>query len=147
VIPRLARPEDLGLVRSSWLRSYSTSDFAKYLTPPDVWRKNEAAAEYWNAQRRVIEHLLARARTEVLDDDGVLTAWCCSEPERGVVHYVYVKHMGDRRGRGLARTLLRDFEARDEVLYTHRSRNLDSKRLPAGWRFSWHSIFGEEKAA
>lgn len=142
--PRLAQPDDLVLVRSSWLKSYADSEFARHLTPASVWPR--ASEEYWAAQRRVIEHLLARSRVEVIDD-GVLAGWCCSEPERGVVHYVYVKHALDRRGKGIAKALLRDFEARDEVQYTHRSRNLDPRRLPAGWRFTWHAIFGEEKAA
>lgn len=139
--PRPATTDELRFVRSSWVQSYATSDFAMWLSPPELRVQRKASHEYWETQKRIIESLLARAETLVIDDGGLIAAWACLESQRGIVHYVYTRLQTQHRKQGLARLLLGKLRERTDVQYTHRSRDLESKRLPRGWRFAPHELW------
>jgi GNAT superfamily N-acetyltransferase len=132
---RSPTPDDLRLVRSAWLESYATSDYAKLVTPPPQWEQNEkrGGRVYFTGQRELIERLIVSsvvlvAEGEAAQLDGFVVGWPAA-----MLHYVYVKQ--SRRGRGLARALLEalDLRAGQPVVYTHRSRSVRGN--PRGWTY------------
>jgi GNAT superfamily N-acetyltransferase len=103
VIVRPARPDEIGLVRLQWVRSYEHSYFGK-LMRKDV---------YWKAWGRVIDLLLARSTVLCVcpedSPEAVLYGWLCWEPEYRsdfetaaipVLHYFYVRGSSRRLGYG-----------------------------------------------
>lgn len=129
---RPALPEDMRFVRSSWLQSFADSDFARILTPKDVWERREASNEYYDCQRLIIEVCLDTAAIYVDADTNMIDGWLVCEP--GLVHYVYVRQSA--RGRGVARRLLEaaGIHASGHVEYTHRSRGLNAAKVPKTWK-------------
>lgn len=166
---RLATTDELPFVKSSWLQSYASSDFALLSTPKDADHtvpcpscghralrahrvrgitQYKAGEEYWDGQKRLIDALIARSNVSVylVEDEGIVDGWICRSWSRPVVNYVYVR--ASARGQGVARALLDDLAGKPGVIYSHKSRNVDSKRLPRGWAFDpyemiW-AVAGEE---
>jgi GNAT superfamily N-acetyltransferase len=126
--------DDLRLVRSAWLTSYSKSDFARLATPPPYWEENgHGGRAYYEGQTALIERLIAASMVLVSEgDDGLLDGFAVGWP-RTLLHYVYVKQVA--RGRGVARALLAALELREgeRVVYTHRSHGI--RGSPRGWTF------------
>lgn len=149
--PPSAATNDLQFVRSAWLKSYASSEFARWHTPKATWEKNQASDDYYDGQRGVIEALLGRAKVLVNEDEAeglqYLTGFLVYEPL--TVHYVYVRQSA--RGQGIARALIdaagipRDGSL--AVRYTHRARGIESSRLPRGWSFRLFPIMVGGRAA
>lgn len=152
---RPAIEQDRAFITSSWLQSFSSSDMALLATPKDPdhvhtctgcgahrlrvsgsskhTTKVHAGVSYWNGQRKLIERLLSTCNVSVLEnDDGLIDGWVVRELDSPVVHYAYSR--ASSRGRGVLRALLEDLWT-SELTYTHKSRSLDSQRLPSAWRF------------
>jgi len=132
---RRAVADDLRFVRSAWLSSYASSDFAKLHTPTDVWARRDASAEYYRGQRELIEAVLARSTVLVSEEHpSMLDAFACFAGR--TLHYVYVRQSA--RGHGHARALCTSAGLLDgaPVTYTHRSRGLVGGRIPRAWKFS-----------
>lgn len=125
--------DELRFVRSGWLESYSTSDFARFLTPPPQWEQRKYGGQlYFDSQRRLIEAILASTSVLVSEGDGVLDGFVVGQPGRRL-DYVYVKKRA--RGQGVARTLLEalDLVPGKHVVYTHRARG--ARGQPRAWVF------------
>jgi len=107
VLTRVATPDDLRFVHSSWHTSHWKSWAHKHIE----------REEYAPGQDRRIAILLARAETVVAyfpEAPTEILGWVCAEPYRSVLHYVYVK--GVYRERGIARGLVEPMKPR---WYTH----------------------------
>lgn len=126
------RPEDRSFVLDSWARSFWRSQTAR----------NMGASDFWEAIRFVSESLIVSCRVVVLRPAGSayrIAGWACAEPERGELHYVYVK--GPYRRVGLATRMLREFG--ELTAYTHKrkpqTRFLDRLGLTYDGRF-WEDV-------
>ena len=74
-------------------------------------------------------------------DDGLLDGFACFqilEQDGLLLHYVYVRLSA--RGKGVARSMIEPF-APLLVIYTHRSRSLDSRRIPKRWQFDPYAAY------
>ncbi len=121
ILLRPAEPSDMGLVYSSWLKSYryresatSARPCSKCSRPPrrDV-SGGEANAEvrsddYFKHQHQAIERLLATGAYVVIahpaETPAVIAAWACLDADPEVAHYVYTREA--YRERGYARLLV-----------------------------------------
>lgn len=144
MILRSPLPDDLRFVRSTWLQSYASSDFARLCTPSEQeWfrhasddereRRGAGGRAYFDGQRALIERLLASSVVLVAEGDaGNLDGFVCGWP-RALLHYVYVKQ--PRRKRGVARALLDALHLKpgERVTYTHRAAGI--RGSPRGWSF------------
>lgn len=142
---RLMAPEERRFVANSWVASYASSDLARLMTPIDVWGKNkgEGGREYREGQNRLVDQLLARSSVRIVEVDSIVAAWACLEGD--VVHYVFVRRM--YRALGYVRALLVD-ELQRPTVYTHRSRDVDPRRVPRGWRYDpWRAWIGGGECA
>lgn len=86
-LTRAAKPSDLNLVRSSWLRSYRRE-------MPDM-----EAADYYRDQHARTERLLQTSRVLIAHIEGapdVIIGWMCSSPT--AVHYAWVQRGWQRQG-------------------------------------------------
>lgn len=93
------RPQDVGFVYKSWLRSLQKSRASRFI-PKDL---------YYARTHAQIERLLERATVTVAnpaDDPATILGYAVHEP--GVLHYVLTKHQDGRdfRGFGVATQLL-----------------------------------------
>lgn len=141
--------EELVFVRSSWLKSYATSDWARMLTPADDWRQGSASDDYYDGHRALIAELSHRVPV-LIAEDGIVQGWACGQlgaTTGPVLHYVYVRQSA--RKQGLARKLVEALGLGQlaAVEYTHRSRGLDAGRLPRGWRFDPYRLIAAKVAA
>ena len=140
---RPMRDDERGFVAKSWVESHSTSASARIIslqgTLGDPGRAWKPSREYWATWNALVDRLLDRCRTTVLEDDaGLVAAFVCWQPwETGVaVHYIYVRLM--YRKTGLAKALATFAEA-GPVVYTHRSRGIT--KIPEGWQYSVRPLF------
>ena len=138
---RAVEPADLPYVRSTWLRSYSESEWAKLCTPPSYWQEMKHGGQaYYDGQRRLIEALLARFVVLVSEaEDGLLDGWVCGWP-RTTLHYIYVRKSARDKGIAPALCSALHLEEGEPVRFTHRSPSLrlitDGKHLtPRRWVF------------
>ena len=161
---RAALETDRSFITSSWLQSFASSDVALLATEKDESHTVACAAcnhrslrtsgsrggitrvhagqAYWACQRRLIERLLATCNVAVVEnEDGLIDGWVCREPTRDIVHFWYVR--ASSRGRGVAKAMLEDIWNK-AVMYTHKTRGLDTSRLPKSWRFSDYCLKGAE---
>lgn len=143
---RSPAPDDLRFVRSAWLQSHSTSDFAKLCTPPPYWAENgHGGRAYFDGQRLLIERLIASSVVLVAEGEADLDGFAVGWPG-AILHYVYVRQT--RRARGVARALLDALDLRPgrNVRYTHRSAGV--RGSPRGWTFdpSPTTMIGETMA-
>ena len=153
---------DHNFVYSSWLQSYSSSEFALFCTPKDdrhtmpcdcrpgcghrmlrtVRQKGitlyKAGELYWQTQRRIIARLLANCNVSVatLDDgpsgDGEMLDGFIVRDWK-LPTLDYCYVRNSARGKGLAKEMLADLASAPAVEFTHASRGLDMARLPKGW--------------
>ena len=132
---RPAAPDDMRFVTSSWLKSFATSDFARLLTPNEIWARNESSDAYYDAERIIIGACLERSVTFIAATPGLIDGWLVCEP--GILHYVYVRQSA--RGRGVARSLMvaAGVDGKAEIEYTHRSRGLTAAKVPKMWRYAF----------
>jgi hypothetical protein len=157
---RPAVPEEHAFVKSSWLQSYASSDWALLCTPRTrehvetagcghaalkshrvrgmtVWHTGDA---YWRGHRGVIDRLLASCNVSVfVIDEPMVDGFVVRDRYQPVLHYVYTR--ASARMRGVARSLVADLLAAPSVTYTHASRHLDRAQLPAGWAFDPYGAF------
>lgn len=163
---RAATIDDLPFVRSAWLRSYASSDWATLVSPGERYtstcnrcgkaslRATRSGAGltlrrpsevYWSGQRALIDRLIRSAAVIVAQGaDNLLDGFICFEPP-DVLHYVYVRNLPTLRGTGIAKELCSLLTG--PVRYTHRSRQVDEARVPAGWVFSPYLLMGVRDAA
>lgn len=135
--------EEYGLIFDSWAASFKKSPYAGCIT-------NDM---YPEVSRRTMQDILDRgarvivAVTETPEGERRVMGYSVSEPNRRVLHYVYVKR--DFRGMGIGHALLEDVQtAGDDNLdgweYTHRTKASDGF-LGRGWK--WNPIPARVKAA
>jgi len=132
---RPALPDDMRFVTSSWLKSFANSDFARLLTPNEIWERHEASDAYYDAERIIIAACLERSVTLIADTPGMIDGWLVCEP--GILHYAYVRQSA--RGRGVARALMSaaGITRATDIEYTHRSRGLTPAKVPKLWRYAF----------
>lgn len=159
--PNVIRPMgelDEAFVVMSWLRSFGDSDMALNATPHDdahvercghcgAFRVQSTAEHvrcgdnYWLGQRKLILRLMARSLTQVSEaPDGLLDGFACIEWTEPVpiAHYTYVRRSARRKG--VARALLAPLLSLPRVLYSHRSRLLDARKLPKAWKYDPYAV-------
>ena len=99
IVLRPGNPDtDLNYVRSSWLKTYSTSDFAKSINH-DLFFKRHTV---------VVNDLLSRCLVTVAcdpEDPSFIFGWIAYELDPACVHYVCVKNRY-RRDYGVGKRLL-----------------------------------------
>jgi hypothetical protein len=83
---RPANEKDVGFIFNSWLKSYKSSRFAKFL--PNI--------VYFSSHHKLIEKLIAKNTVSVacnIADENQIYGYVCAEEVEGalVVHYVYIK--------------------------------------------------------
>lgn len=162
---REARPDDMAFVRSGWLRSYASSDWATLVSPSSEHTSacrtcgkrslktsrsgtgltlRKPSEVYWHGQRALIDRLIAQAMVVVAEDEslGLLDGFVCWEPP-DVLHYVYVRDTA--RKRGLAKELCALLTGK--VRYTHWARSIVQDRVPAGWVYSPYLLMGVRDVA
>jgi GNAT superfamily N-acetyltransferase len=110
---REAKLTDLDIVVPIWLTTYR--DGAGPM-PGKV---------YYPLQRKKIYHLLSNSMIFIacdLEDENHIYGWVCGDrhDEAAVIHYVHVKEAFRRYG--IARELLKEFEPKKEMFYTHFTR-------------------------
>lgn len=122
-VVRKAEQGDTNYIRSSWLREYGGSEWARAVGP-----------HYMKDHHAVIERLLKRSAVKIAgleDIPSAICGWVCFEPTR--IHFVYVKPRYRRLG--LARRLLEPFAKLVDATYTHRTKLLNTLPVPAHWQF------------
>jgi hypothetical protein len=86
IIVRPGNPEtDINYVRSSWLRSYVESEFARSINH-DL---------YFQKHTRLVNDLLSRCQVTVAcdpEDETFIFGWMAFEPDPACIHYVNVKN-------------------------------------------------------
>jgi hypothetical protein len=150
---RPAKPEERNYIRSSWVRSFSSSGLALLATPHtsshttccttcgkhqlrsdrvDGFTRYRAGKTYFEGQAKLVERLLdsCNVSVAVLDDAGLVDGWIVRELVRPIVHYVYVRHSA--RKLGVARALVSDL-LEQPARFTHFPSGLQPGRLPAAW--------------
>ena len=153
IVIRLARTEELRFIQSAWMKSYASSDWAKFVTPRDDGHTIECAScgsrrlrqvtkngathytagpLYWSGHHELVTSLLSSCNVSVVDTDGVVDAWIVRDTVRPVLHYLYVRYSA--RGEGHARQLCEDLIPQP-TRFTHWSRAIVGRRLPPGWQF------------
>lgn len=165
---REARPEDLAFVRSGWLRSYASSDWATLVSPSSEHTSacrtcgkrslktsrsgtgltlRKPSEVYWHGQRALIDRLIAQAMVIVAENEIegllLLDGFVCWEPP-DILHYVYVRDTARRKG--IAKELC-GMALVGKVRYTHRARAIVQERIPAGWEFSPYLLMGVRDVA
>ena len=120
---------DEGFVVSSWLTSWSTSEYGQ------KWgakRRANLAGGWWDEWRPVIMLLLRESTVRVLCDAGnedVIWAWACTGGD-AVTHYVEVKYsFKGELGGDMVRALLGDRLTREQVC-SFEQRGLRNARIP-----------------
>jgi len=159
---RPAEKDDLDFIRSGWRRSYASSDWALFVTPKnDIHTvacnscgqrtlrstqsrggkvQHHAGDLYWDGHRAVIEQLLSTSNTSVSQgDDGMLDGFICRRDDLPVLHYVYVRQSA--REKGVARELVADLWEKP-TRFTHLSRSIVGRKLPAHWKFDPYFLMG-----
>lgn len=105
VVIRPARPADVPLILSSWLRSYHDAPGVENI-PNDVYFAD-------TGHHGIVTRLLATAQTFVAcaeDDSDNIQGWAC-DGGQSLLHYVYVK--APFRRIGIAKLLLGGYGGRD----------------------------------
>lgn len=128
---RAANEEDVPFIFNSWLKSYRSSHFAKFVSN----------TVYYNEHHKLIEKL-AKENTVIVacneKDPTQVYGWICGSHIDGffVCHYVYVKH--SFRNMGIGKELLNSFSHNPDTasIYTHHTRVCD--RLAMKFNFVFH---------
>lgn len=129
---RRAKEDDLVFVRSSWLRSYASSEFSHMISKRDA-KAEEASQIYWSGQRLLINSILSRAECLVEEDTaGLIAGWIVFEPSH-TLHYSYVRMISRRQG--VFRRLCDVSKLEKDVIMSHWPRGMQRDRLPPTWRF------------
>lgn len=131
---RPAADDDLNFIRSTWLREYADSSWAR-----------AAGASYWPGHIRIRDELLDRAPPIVASlevEPTSICGWACFEA--GTIHFVFVRPRWQKLG--VARLLLEPFDAKPAV-YTHKTRGVDSNRLPKEWMFDPYQAIQHRRSA
>lgn len=127
----LAEPEEYALVFDSWARSFQKSPWAGCI-PNHLYAQvsRAASAEIIDRGAKVIVAFVE------LPEGRRVVGYSVSEPRRGVLHWLFVKH--DYRGLGIGRALLKETSAAwgpsDWYSYTYRTR-ASAKFLGENWRW------------
>lgn len=128
----LAEPEEYALVFDSWARSFQKSPWAGCI-PNHLYAQvsRAASAEIIDRGAKVIVAYVE------LPEGRRVVGYSVSEPERGVLHWLFVKH--DFRGLGIGKAILAaTVDGVDwsgvELAYTYRTR-ASAKFLGAKWRW------------
>lgn len=127
-LTRPAKPSDLNLVRSSWLKSYRRE--MRYMDTED----------YYVCQHGLIERLLAASKVFVVHLEGapdVVIGWLCADPV--AVHYAWTKR--DWQHNGVLTRLLDAAGRTGRVACTHLTR--DWRVAVPSYRYLPHAIEGE----
>lgn len=87
-ILRAGRPGDLNFIRSSWIKSYATSHFRRFITKEI----------YFDNHTDLVNELLLKSLCLVAsnqDDEDQIYSYCVFEPraEILVIHYAYTKEV------------------------------------------------------
>lgn len=134
IVFRNAKPEDLPLIYSSWLKSYRDSDFARSMTD----------TVYFKGHRQVLEGLVARCMNFVAcdaEDPDHIYGWICASKNADgsvTLHYVYVKHAF--RGMGIGKRLFELVDTGKPFTYSHQGRLSDT--LKARGTYSPYAVLG-----
>jgi len=135
----LATPDEMAFVYDSWARSFQKSPWSGCIPNhlyPQVSRA--AAAEIVDRSRVLV------AYAELPDGARRIMGYSVSEPDRQILHWLFVKQ--DYRKLGVGRELLaatmRDFGQR-EAVYTHRTKASAGFLGPS---FRWEPKYARVKA-
>jgi GNAT superfamily N-acetyltransferase len=104
-----ATDDDINFIRSSWMRSFADSSWARGAGPA-----------YWAGHKEIRDRLLDECPPVVARLEGLPTSicgWACFAPD--VVHYVYVRERWQRNG--VASLLLEPFADKSRVFFTHKT--------------------------
>ena len=90
---RIANPEDVNFIFSSWLRNYRASEMTRPMS-------NEV---FYAEQHRLIEALILKSKVVIAcnnNDPSQMYGWICAGETDGIftLHYIYVKHAFRRMG-------------------------------------------------
>lgn len=135
-LTRPAKPSDLNLVRSSWLKSYRRE--MRYMD----------SADYYAGQHARIERLLATSGVLVAhieDAPDVVIGWLCCEPrdlpgELSIVHYAWTKR--DWQHQGVLTRLLDTANFTGRMACTHLTR--DWRVAVPSYRYLPYGLGGEQ---
>lgn len=111
ITTRIATPEDIPFIFSSWLNSFRKSEFSKHV-PQKL---------YFSGHHRLIGELLSRSDVFIAvneEDESQILGWICAEMDRPVpiFHYLYVKYPFRRMGIGRK---LFSLMPKGPFIYTH----------------------------
>jgi ribosomal protein S18 acetylase RimI-like enzyme len=128
---RPAIAEDAPFIFNSWLKSYRSSHFARYIVN----------TVYFTEHHKIIEKLIKENKVLVAcnpEDPTQLYGYICAGTVEGffVCHYIYVKHT--YRNMGIGKALLNSFEHDPSVagIYSHHTRIAD--RLAPRYNLVFH---------
>lgn len=127
-----ALPEEIPLIVDSWARNFGRSPYAGTI-PNDQWP---------TVSRDAILHLLQRGSRVLVVHNLVggprtVLAYAVTEPEAGLLHYVYTKEKFRKRGLGGALMQRVEDLCGGPGTYTHKTK--DSKFVEKrGWR--WYAV-------
>ena len=125
---RPVQDSDLNFIRNAWMKTAACGEM-------------ECLGRDWQGYANVRDHLLATCKITIACSAGsprTIAGFAVYEP-KGVVHCVYVRQ--EFRGYGIARAMLSDLTTRKAVIwFTLWSRDLQVKRLPEGWHFSFSRV-------
>ena len=111
---------DLNFIRSTWIRTYSDSLWARVVAPSFLVGHIGLRDDLLDRAPPIV------ARLEI--EPTSICGWACFE--RGTIHYVFVRPRGRREG--VAKLRLAPFLERP-AFYTHKTRMIDERRLPTEW--------------
>jgi hypothetical protein len=150
---RRATTDELRLIQNAWLKSYASSDWARFVTPRDDDHTVECSAcgirrlrqvtkngitthmagpLYWERHHRLVESLLSSSNVSVAETNGVVDAWIVRDEIYPILHYVYSRWSARKEGH--ARALCEDLLPL-RTRFTHWSRAIVGRRIPRGWIF------------
>lgn len=128
------RPEEFAFIFDSWARSFRKSPWAGCV-PNHLWDQvsRECAKSLLDRGARA---LVAVTPIEGRPDERRVMGYSIYEPDRRVLHWLYVKE--DFRDMGVGRTLLEaTCPGEDDWIYTHRTR---AAARFLGPRFRWDPV-------
>jgi len=132
---RRATDLDLVFVRSSWLRSFASSELAQHISrnDPKYCKGQEASQIYWSGQKLLINSILARSTTLVKAESPTYVLGCIVYEPNDIVHYAYTRMSA--RGKGVFRELVKESNLDKSVRLTHWTRGMRTDRLMPGWQY------------
>lgn len=109
---RAATEKDLGFIFNSWLKSYKSSAYSKFITNP----------VYYDMHHKVVESILKRSKVFVAvdpKDTDRIFGYICTEisADTHIVHYAYVKETF--RKMGIFRLLIEELKLPKAFFHSH----------------------------